>query len=253
MSGGLRLFERIWRVRSSLPLEEDLSTSQVFERLDPLFQTPGTEVDIAGDTLTYSKANPAAQDKLATFTSGTLTVTEREGAPALAYDVRSTALWVCFLAPLFFAGMALLAMGLNTLDPVDPDRDRSAQEESEEAEPPRELHWIDQMLGAPAPETEEEKERREAEEGEDEEEAHDWIPGAVLAVMFIVIFAVGRVLEPYLLRRTLRTALRGGFVATPEGPRLRESFDQRDDSDKTPKDAAAEAAPVNENRERRTI
>jgi hypothetical protein len=216
--------DRIWRVRNTLPLEDGIGAGEAFERLDPLLQTEGTHYTIEGDTLSYTKENPAAQDKLATFTRGTLTVAEENGRRVLAYDLSSTALALCFLAPLFFMALAFLAMGLNTLHPADPDRE--GKEESEEARPDPRLHWIDQMFGAPAPETKEEREQRRAEERRDGEkekkEFHASTPAFVLAGIFAAIYAVGRLLEPYLMRRTLRTALRGGFIATPSGPRLRD-------------------------------
>ena len=252
MKVDLPFIDLIWRVRSSLPLEEDLTAAQAFDRLDPLFQTEGTHYTINGDTLTYAKQNPAAQDKLATFTHGTLQVTGDKGARVLRYDIRSTALWLCFLAPLLFVGLAYAAIGLNTLDPAPAEREEAAEEE--EAGEDRELHWIDQMLGAPAPETKEEREKREAEEkaeagedGEDgEKETHSYKPAFVLAGIFALIYAVGRVLEPYLMRRTLRTALRGGFIATLEGPKL------RDVSTAQPTiNADKEAASLNDDRERR--
>lgn len=254
MRVNLPFIDRIWRVQSSLPLEEDLTPDEAFARLDPLFQTNGTQYAIEGDTLTYLKENPAAQDKLATFTQGILQVTHKDGAAVLSYDIRSTALWLCFLAPLLFIGFAFLAMGLNTLDPAEPDRDRAAAEEAEDTSEDRQLHWIDQMLGAPAPETKEEREKRKAEEkaeagregAEGGKETHSYMPAFVLAGLFGVIYLVGRVLEPYLMRRTLRTALRGGFVATPEGPRLCESL-----ADTNNTDADEETAPSKDTRERR--
>lgn len=218
----LPFVDRIWRVRDTVEIDERLTPAQAFERLDPLFGAPATEVTARGETLTYSKSNPAAQDKLATFTSGTLWSEEREGRTVLSYEVDSTALLLCFLAPLLFLALGQIAIGLNMLEaPTErserADAETDAKEKDDEDEV-RELHWIDQMLGAPAPETKEEKEKREAEEkaeeearsegGEDgEDEKHSPTAAYVLAGLFAAIYAVGRVLEPYLLKRTFRRAL----------------------------------------------
>lgn len=249
MRGELPFVDRIWRVRNSLPLEENLTASEVFDRMGPLFQTQGTHYDIVGDTLSYAKENPNAQDKLATFTHGTLQVVDAGETRVLAYDLKSSALWICFLAPLLFVALGLMAMGLNALDPAEADRGRDGAEESKDKSEDRQLHWIDQMLGAPAPETKEEKEQRKAEEakengeeeGEGGKETHSYMPAFVIAGLFVIIYIVGRILEPYLIRRTFRTALRDGFVATPEGPRLRAL-----EADQTNSNTAAEVVNYND-------
>lgn len=213
--------DRIWRVQSSVETDEPLQPAEAFERLEPLFWAPGTDVSADGNSLTYSKSNPAAQDRLATFTAGTLSLEAHQGRTVLSYDVTSTALLLCFLAPLLFLGLGQIAVGLNMLDPPIEERSESGDgrgddKEKEKDDEVRELHWIDQMLGAPAPETKEEKEKREAEEkkengeGEEDEEKdgkHDPYPAYVLAGIFAAIYAVGRILEPYLLKRTFRRAL----------------------------------------------
>ncbi len=184
-----------------MSIEESLSPREAFERLDPLLTTAGSEYQIEGDTLTYSKENPAAQDKLATFTSGTLSVANEGRQTRLNYDVGSTALLLCLLAPLLFLGFAQLAIIANTFH--EPEAAEEAAEEEEEE--PAELHWLDAMLGAPEPE----QAGEEDEEEKDEEEAHSPTAAYVLAGIFAALFVVGRILEPWLLRRTLRKALAG--------------------------------------------
>lgn len=207
----------IWRVKSSLELDEPLTSKEVFKRLDPLLQAQGTDFRIDGDALTYLKTNPNAQDKLATFTAGTLTV-ENEGNPSrLSYNVTSTALFLCFLAPLFFLGVAGIAVLINEIEKpgiLAEMAEKEAEKEAEEAEP-IELHWIDQLLGAPKPkqpgEEEEDESERENARGEDDEEDIDYnhSPNTAYAFagIFFAIYLVGRVLEPYLLKRTFRAAL----------------------------------------------
>ena len=75
----LPLIDHIWRVRGDVPLDPALSPEEAFARLDPLLRTPGTTLVAEGNTLSYSKHNPAAQDKLATFTRGRMWI-ERAGA-----------------------------------------------------------------------------------------------------------------------------------------------------------------------------
>lgn len=217
MQARLPYVDRIWRVTSSLELEAPLSVREAYERLAPLFDTPGTQVAIEGDALSYSKKNPAAQDKLATFTSGTLLVEAEENKTRLRYDVGSTALFLCFLAPLMFLAFGQFAAFVNELEKpalikemAEKEKEKEANKEKED-EP--ELHWIDQMLGASQPADSEDDEKARGEDGrEDEKEPegkHSPTTAYVFAGIFFAIYLVGRVLEPYLLKRTFRAALVG--------------------------------------------
>jgi len=224
MKAKVPYLDKIWRVRDSIDLPDGVPPDAAFERLAPLFATRGTSCDLAEETLTYNKENPAAQDKLATFTSGTLRLERDAGTVRLAYDVGSTALLLCFLAPLLFLAFAQLAVLANALEgpKVEDARGEGTEEEEteEEAEEPAELHWIDQMLGAPAPEAKDEKEEEEEEEDEGK---HSPTPGYVLAGIFAAVYLVGRVLEPFLLKRTFRLALSG-----------RETFGSGEEVSRTP-------------------
>ena len=75
--------DRIWRARGEVPLDEALAPDEAFARIEPLLQTPGTDYAVEGDTLAYSKRNPAAQDKFATFTSGTLRLRQQDNGRSL--------------------------------------------------------------------------------------------------------------------------------------------------------------------------
>ncbi|MEM6856546.1 MAG: hypothetical protein AAF559_01630 [Pseudomonadota bacterium] len=214
--------ERIWRVNSSLALEEPLSAQEAFERLDPLLDQQGTEYTVNGEKLEYAKTNPAAQDKLATFTSGTLKVVQAGGKTRIDYEVASTALVLCFLAPLAFIAFGQFTNLINELEKpallAELQEEKKKEEEGEgEDEEKIELHWIDQLLGAPEPkqpgeENEDEKSRdsEEGREGENEEDDvgnHSPTTAYVFAGIFFTIYLVGRVLEPYLLKRTFRAFL----------------------------------------------
>lgn len=224
MKAKVPYLDRIWRVRDSIGLPDGVPPDAAFERLAPLFATRGTSCEVTGDTLTYNKDNPAAQDKLATFTSGTLRV-ERSGAGArLSYDVGSAALLLCFLAPLLFLAFAQLAVLANALHGPQVEEARGEGAAGEEAEEPGELHWIDRMLGAPAPEA---KDQEDEEEDEDEGK-HSPTPGYVLAGIFAAVYLVGRFLEPWLLKRTFRKALEGELEPARTAGHQYENHDEAD-------------------------
>lgn len=200
----LPIIDRIWRVRGDLPIDPALSSQAAFARIEPLLRTPGTTLDLAGDTLTYAKRNPAAQDKLATFTRGSLWI-ERAGAGAvLRFDMFSHALLLAFLAPLLFLGFAQLAIAVNAWEASGAEASEKAEKDDEKPKPVKKLNPVDEFLGAPAPEDPNKKKKDKKEE---DEGRHSPTEGYVLAGLFAVIYLVGRWLEPWLLRRRLRAAL----------------------------------------------
>jgi hypothetical protein len=207
----LPLIDNIWRVRGAVPVDPALSPEEAFARIDPLLRTPGTTLTTEGGALIYSKHNPAAQDKLATFTRGRIWI-ERAGAGAvLRFDLFSHALLLCFLAPLLFLGFAQMAIAINAWEASGTEASEKAAKEDEKKPPVvKELHPLDKFLGAPAPEDPSKKKKDEKKE---EEGRHSPDEGYVLAGIFAAIYLVGRWLEPFLLRRRLRAAL-AGPVAT---------------------------------------
>ncbi|MEM7700688.1 MAG: hypothetical protein AAF251_02005 [Pseudomonadota bacterium] len=217
MQARLPYIDRIWRAGSSIELPASISAGEVFDRLDPLFREQGTSVAVDGNTLTYAKTNPAAQDKLATFTSGTLTVAEEEQPARLSYDVGSTALFLCFLAPLAFLAFGQLSVFLNDVEKpaLIAEMAEKEAEKANQAENAIELHWVDKMLGAPQPkqpgeENEAKNERRGDARARTEDEPegnHSPETAYAFAGIFAAIYIVGRVLEPYLLKKTFRNAL----------------------------------------------
>ena len=216
MNLAIPFIDRIWRTEGSVTIDEPLTPDEAFARLDPLFQAPGTTLAVAGDTLTYSKTNPAAQDKLATFTSGALRVEQQEdGSSRLFYHVSSTALLLCFLAPLLFLGFAFGMTQLNAWEQEKAATEAAvaAEKEAESPKVKRELHPIDKLLGAPEPEDPAKKKEKD---GDKPKEKLKTTPAFVLSGLFFLIYLVGRMLEPWLLRRTLRAALAGQEDVTPE-------------------------------------
>ena len=197
-----------WRTRGEIAIEPPLTTEETFTRLQPLVDRESTECDFADDTLTYVKGNPAAQDRLATFSRGMFTVEQHGGLTKVLYDVKSNALALVLLAPLFFLGFAQIAVAINHWE----DRKAEAVKADDEAdkkedEEPAPHHWIDEALGAPTPETLEQKKQRMEEEGEQKKEKLPTTPSYVLAGLFLFLYILGRFLEPYLFRRTLKRAL----------------------------------------------
>jgi hypothetical protein len=197
----LSFIDRIWRVRGSLALETPHSPADAFEKLDPLFQAPGTSYEIDDDTLTFNKHNPAAQDKLATFTRGTLRVVEQEGRSQLTYDLFSPALLAVFLAPLLFLAFAQLTIIISDFESTAAkESEQTADEEEKEDEADKEikLHPIDVFLGSPAPEKPDEEEDEEEEDGN-----HSPTTAYVFAAIFAALYIAGRILEPWLIRSSL--------------------------------------------------
>ncbi len=207
----LPYIDMIWRVRGEVPIDPALAPEEAFARLDPLLRMDGTTVAAEGNTLTYAKLNPAAQDKLATFTRGRLWI-ERAGAGAvLRFDLFSHALLLCFLAPLLFLGFAQLAVSLNDYEAAAAKAEASQKDKKDDDKPKpvKKLNPIDEFLGAPAPEDpNKKKDKKDEDEGR-----HSPEPGYFLAGLFAALYLLGRWLEPWLVRRRFRAAL-----ATPVDP-----------------------------------
>ncbi len=207
------VIDHIWRSRGKLELEADVTRDEALERLSVLFDPDELQIDRANGTLGYRKPNPAAQDRLATFSNGVLHLEENGRAKALRYDVGSPALLLTFLAPLLFLALAQATVGLGQWEESKATEEEKANDEDDDK--PGELHWIDTMLGAPAPEEPDKDE-------EEEEDNEDYSPETAygLAALFALIYLVGRFLEPRLFRKTLRNAIANG----PSGPRLQEGM-----------------------------
>ena len=203
----LPFVHRIWHIKGALALDEPQLPASAFDKLDPLFQTRGTSYEIAGDTLHFNKHNPAAQDKLATFTRGTLRVFERDGRSVLAYDLASPALLACFLAPLLFLALAQATIAISEFESAGTEAEEKAKKEDKEEKEVK-LHWLDAALGAPAPETADEK-KKDKEKDKDKDKKHSPTAAYVLAAIFATLYIVGRILEPWLIKSLFRKTLAG--------------------------------------------
>lgn len=210
----LPYIDHIWRVRGEVPLDTALSADEAFARLDPLFQTPGTTYAVEGDSLSYTKRNPAPQDKLATFTRGHLKVEQRASSTVLRFDLSSTALLLCFLAPLLFLSFSGLAITLNAWEKASMEVSEKDKKDEDKPKPVKKLNPVDEFLGAPAPDDPNKKKDKD----EDEDEGrHSPETGYALAGVFFAIYLVGRWLEPWLVRRRFRAALTSPPSAAAEG------------------------------------
>lgn len=198
----LSLIDHIWRVRGEVPIDPPLSPAEAFARLDPLFQTQGTSHSVEADILTYTKRNPNAQDKLATFTRGMLRIEQRGAGAVLRFDLSSTSLLLCFLAPLLFLGLAQAAIAINAWEATAIEAEDKAKKDGEKPKPVKKLNPVDEFLGAPAPEDPNKKKDKEKDKGR-----HSPDEAYVLAGLFFVFYLAGRVLEPWLIRRRFRKAL----------------------------------------------
>ncbi|OAN58584.1 hypothetical protein A7X12_05320 [Sphingomonas sp. TDK1] len=101
----MRAIDWIWHVRGSVPLDGQ-RPQDVFDALSPVFAERGTTLQQADGALVFHKDNPDSQDKLASFETGRLEISEAEDGPILRYDLTSHPLLWCFIAPAPFAALA---------------------------------------------------------------------------------------------------------------------------------------------------
>lgn len=211
----LRFIDWIWHIRGSVALAPGQAGSEAFEKLDPLFQEPGTSHERTGDTLTFRKKDALAQDKMSIFTSGALQI-ERG---VLRYDLASRALLFCFLAPLLFLAFAQISVVLAEIEKPtaqEAAEEKAKAEKKEKETAARPQNPIDKFLGAPAPdkpkteaEKKEEAEKKAKGEKDEPESDHSPTPAYVFAGIFVALYVGGRILESWLVRRLFRKRLLG--------------------------------------------
>ncbi len=198
----LRFVEWIWHIKGSLALAPGQSADAAFHRLDPLFQERGTTSERTGNTLTFTKKDQAAQDKMSIFDGGILRIDDGATGPVLRYYLASRALLFCFLAPLLFIGFGQLTVAVGKLE--SPAKEETAKKpEKEEAVQPQ--NPIDKFLGAPAPEK---PKKDPADKAKKDDKKHSPTTAYVFAAIFAALYVVGRVLEDRLIRSVFRKALR---------------------------------------------
>jgi hypothetical protein len=194
-----RFLQWIWHVDGSLPLAQGQSSDDAFDRLDPLFRERGTSRDRSDDTLTFTKREAGAQDKMVVFDSGVLKIEQDSAGPVLRYRLASRALLFCFLAPLLFIVFAQATVFLGNFEkPKTEAKDKKAKK------PPAALNPIDTFLGAPAPEK-----PKKGKDKEDDKKPSP-TPGYVFAGIFAALYAFGRFFEARRIKILFRTHLLGG-------------------------------------------
>lgn len=200
----LRFFDWIWHIRGSVTLAPEQSSDDAFDRLRPLFREVGTSHERTLDTLTFSKIDPVAQDKMAVFDSGVLQVQKGAAGSVLYYHLTSRALLLCFLAPLLFLGFAQLTVALGKWDkPSSETRDDAKKGDKADAQPP--MNPIDRFFGAPAPA----KEKTAAQKAADKEKKNSPTSAYVLALLFSGLYAAGRILEAKKVKALFKAKLTG--------------------------------------------
>lgn len=203
----MRLIDWIWTIRGELPLPAGQKADEAFARLEPFFREPGTSFDQAEGSLSFTKKDPLAQDKMSIYDRGELRVEQRSDGGVLRYWMTSRSLLFCFLAPLLFVAFGQIIVGVGIL--AKPGTEQADKKKKEDKDKVRELHWIDQMLGAPAPEKpkKDEKDKKKEEGGKDR---FSPTSAYVFAGLFALLYIVGRILEDRLIRRRFLRSLTGG-------------------------------------------
>lgn len=193
-----RLIDRIWHIEGSLALAPDQSSDDAFDRLDPLFRQPGTNRERTADTLTFSKRDQAAQDKMSIFDGGILRIERGVNGPMLYYRLASRMLLFCFLAPLLFLSFAGLTIAAAKYEKQSTEAAAKKDDKKDTVLP---QNPIDKFLGAPAPEK----------PGKDKKEDKDKGPTPTAAYVFAGIFALlyvaGRILEARLIKSLFKKCL----------------------------------------------
>lgn len=199
-----RLINWIWEIRGSLALAPWQSSSEAFERLDPLFQETGTTYERTIDRLVFRKKGQHAQDKMSIFDSGVLQVERGTDGPVLRYHLTSRALLLCFLAPLLFLGFAQLTIAVGEMEKSSTEAAEKSDKEKDPAEKYASIPMnpIDKFLGAPAPE----KPKKDEKDKEDDKKPSP-TPAYVFAAIFATLYVVGRILEDRLVKARFRKRL----------------------------------------------
>lgn len=204
----VRLASAIWTMRGEVPLPEGLSADEAFTRLDPLLAHSGTSHARSGDVVAVTKRDQLAQDPLSVVDSGTLRIEAGENGAVLRYRLVSRALLYCFLAPLLFLAISQLTVFLGTLDKPKPEeiaREKASKAKLAEIR----LNPVDTFLGAPAPEKPKDDKQDKAKGDGEEDGGFSPVTAYVFAGIFAALYVLGRLLEPWLIRRLFQRALEG--------------------------------------------
>ncbi|WP_281701547.1 hypothetical protein [Acetobacter malorum] len=197
------LIDWIWHVRGCLSIPTEQTSSEVFCKIDPLFQEFGTKHELKNESLVFSKKNQPSQDKMAVFDDGVLSIESKKEGSVLQYDLRSKTLLFCFLAPFFFLAMAELTIVVKHLQKPSTEVSQSLAEKEKEEEARYLIQSpIDKALGVPAPEKKTDK--------DDEKQGKKKlspVAAYVFAGIFSVLYVVGRISEALSVKSLFRRYL----------------------------------------------
>ncbi len=199
----LRWITWIWHIRGEVPLPAGQSPDEAFARLDPLFAHSGTTHARMGDVVKVTKRDQLAQDPLSVVDSGTLRIESAEQGAALQYHLVSRALLFCFLAPLLFLAVGQMTVFLGTLE--KPKAEEKAKKDEKKKDEIK-LNPVDKFLGAPAPDKPKDDKKDKKKDGKD---GFSPTPAYVFAGIFAALWLIGRLLEPWLIRRLFTRSLAG--------------------------------------------
>lgn len=211
-----RFIDWIWHINGSLALAPEQSSDEAFGRLDPLFRQRGTSHERMNDTLTFRKKDQAAQDKMAVFESGVLQIEKGAGGPVLRYRLASRTLLFCFLLPLLFMGFAQLTIYMAQFEKPSTEAASKKPDKKDAALP---QNPIDKFLGAPAPEKPKDGEDKPGRGGKKPSPT----PAYVFAVMFTILYGIGRILEARKVKSLFQKSLLGAVPAASSPSRWRPS------------------------------
>jgi len=194
----VRFIRAIWHIRGEVPLPAALSADEAFAKLDPLFAHAGTTHARMGDMIRVTKRDQLAQDPLSIVDSGTMGIEPGEQGLVLRYHFVSRALLHCFLAPLLFLAVGQFTVFLGSLEkPASEEQAKKARKGDIQLNP------IDKFLGAPAPAPPKDAKK----DGGGEKDAFSPITAYVFAGIFSALWVLGRLLEPWLIRRLFQRML----------------------------------------------
>jgi len=203
----MRAIDWIWHVRGSVALAPGQSSDDAFDKLDPLFRQRGTSHERAGDTLTFTKKDSAAQDKMSIFDGGVLRIEQDTDGRALRYHLTSRALLACFLAPLLFLAFAAFTIQLVKWQAPSAEAAKAAEAEKKDKAADMPMNPIDKFLGAPAPEKKDKKD--DDKKGGKRGKKPSPTPAYVFAGLFAALYVIGRILEAKLIKRLFQKKLLG--------------------------------------------
>ena len=186
----------IWKVRGSIALAPGQSSRDALDKLAPLFRQPGTIHKRKNDTLTFTKKDQAAQDKMSVFDEGALKVDKGVAGYVLRYHLTSRALLFCFLAPMLFLFIAQLTVSINKFD--RPHHEKPKKDIAVVLNP------LDKALGAPPPD---DPKKKKPDGAADEDDKLTPTAAYALAAIFAALYVVGRVLEDRLIYHLFKKRL----------------------------------------------